>query len=317
MPRPLRVEYAGACYHVMSRGDRREDIFVDEIDRKKFLGLLGRACLKTGWQVHAYCLMSNHWHGVIETPHPNLSAGMRWLLGTYTQSFNRRHRQWGHLFGGRYKAQVIDERSKGYLARACNYVHLNPKRAGLVKNGARLETYPWSSYPAYLRLALREKWLRVDRLLGEHGLQRDTAANRREFARRMEAINPTELGGEHDALRRGWKVGGEDFVDWLADKLARPSKGQTRARAEREVDEILAERLVKDCLRTVGWGLAELEGSAKGDPVKVEMARQLRAQTPMTRRWIAQRLRMGSTGYLSSLLGHDDIKGVLPKSNWF
>jgi REP element-mobilizing transposase RayT len=83
MPRPLRIEYGGARYHVMSRGDRREDIFVDDRDRENFLGLLGRACAKTGWQVHAYCLMTNHWHAVVETPQPNLASGMRWLLGTY------------------------------------------------------------------------------------------------------------------------------------------------------------------------------------------------------------------------------------------
>ena len=126
MPRPLRIEYAGARYHVMSRGDRLEAIFYDDADRQEFLRTLGQACLKTGWQVHAYCLMNNHFHLVIETPQPNLSLGMKWLLGTYTQRFNRRHRHWGHLFGGRYKAQLIDGRSPGYLRAACDYVHLNP-----------------------------------------------------------------------------------------------------------------------------------------------------------------------------------------------
>lgn len=82
--------------------------------------------LKTGWQVHAYCLMSNHFHLVLETPQPNLAAGMKWLLGTYTQRFNRRHWHWGHLFGGRYKARLIDGRKPGYLRAACDYVHLNP-----------------------------------------------------------------------------------------------------------------------------------------------------------------------------------------------
>jgi len=84
MPRPLRIEYAGACYHLMSRGDRREEIFRDDSDRSRFLEVLGKACLKNGWQVHAYCLMSNHFHAVVETPQPNLVAGMRWLPGTYT-----------------------------------------------------------------------------------------------------------------------------------------------------------------------------------------------------------------------------------------
>jgi REP element-mobilizing transposase RayT len=101
MPRPLRIEYEGAMCHVMSRGDRREDIYLDDRDRQDFLRTLGEACAKTGWEIHAYVLMSNHFHFVIETPNPNLSVGMKWLLGTYTQRWNHRWRRWGHLFGGR------------------------------------------------------------------------------------------------------------------------------------------------------------------------------------------------------------------------
>jgi putative transposase len=107
MPRPLRTQYSAARYHVMSRGDGREAIFYNDADRMEFLETLGQACRKTGWQVHAYCLMNNHFHLVLETPQPNLALGMKWLLGTYTQRFNRRHRDWRRLFGGRYKAQLI------------------------------------------------------------------------------------------------------------------------------------------------------------------------------------------------------------------
>jgi REP element-mobilizing transposase RayT len=309
MPRPLRIEYPEARYHVMSRGDRREDIFADETDRKGFLAILGQTCAKTGWEVHAYCLMSNHFHAVVETPQPNLANGMRWLLGTYTQAFNRRHRQWGHLFGGRYKAQLIDERSAGYLAQACNYVHLNPKRAGLLAAGAALQSYPWSSYPGYLKPRMRPDWLRVDRLLGEHGLQSDTAKSRREFSRRMEAIWPADLEGENQPLRRGWRLGAEDFRDRLADKLAPMGRKADRARDRREIDHVLAECLAAECLRAVGWTGRDLEQNPKGDAVKVEIARQIRTQTPMTRQWIAERLHMGSAGYLSQLLGaYDDLK---------
>jgi len=185
-------------------------------------------------------------------------------------------------------------------------VHLNPRRAGLVAGGERLQSYPWSSYPSYLRPGLRPKWLRVDRLLGEHGLEWDTAANRREFARRTEAV--VAEPETNDALRRGWRLGGEDFMDWLADKLTPGArKPVTRRKEEREVDEILAERLTRDCLRTVGWSLAELRHAPKGDPVKVAIAQQLRAQTPMTRHWITERLHMGSAGYLSNLLRVDDV----------
>ena len=308
MPRPLRIQYAGACYHLMSRGDRREVIFADDADRRQFVETLGQTCTKTGWQVHAYCLMSNHFHLVVETPQANLVAGMRWMLGTYTQRFNRRHGHWGHLFGGRYKAQLIDERSPLYLVMACNYVHLNPARAGLVGQGERLEAFPWSSYPAYLRPALRASWLRFDRVLGEHGLQGDTAKNRREFSRRMEQLCSADLPGENMALRRGWKMGAEDFADWLAEKLDRRGRSGERARERRETDEALAERLVQAGLKEVGWGAAELKRRAKGDAVKVAIAQRLRAQTPMTRPWIANRLQMGSASYVSALLGSVDSK---------
>src|ERR1700691_690198 len=104
--RKLRVEYPGAIYHVMNRGDRRELIFQDDSDRKLFLETLGQACAKTGWRIHAYCLMPNHFHLVMETPQPNLVAGMKWLLGVYTKRFTIRHKFSGHLFAGRYKAVI-------------------------------------------------------------------------------------------------------------------------------------------------------------------------------------------------------------------
>ena len=108
MPRKLRVEYPGAIYHVMNRGDRRQAIFRDDRDRERFLATLAEACAKTGWEVHAYCLMPNHFHLVVETPRANLVAGMRWLLGVYTKRFNIRHKFCGHLFAGRYEALTVD-----------------------------------------------------------------------------------------------------------------------------------------------------------------------------------------------------------------
>jgi putative transposase len=105
----------------MSRGDRREEVFCDDLDREDFLKTLGAACQKTGWQVHAYCLMSNHFHLVVETPRANLVEGMKWLLGTYTMRFNRRHKLSGHLFAGRYKSLLIDGATSGYLRTVCDY----------------------------------------------------------------------------------------------------------------------------------------------------------------------------------------------------
>jgi len=140
MARKLRVEYAGAIYHVMNRGDRREPIFKDNADRKLFVETLAKACQKTAWQVHAFCLMSNHFHLVVETPQPNLVAGMKWFLGTYTGRFNRRHKLFGHLFSGRYKSLVVDGSGTGYLKTVCDYVHLNPARAKLLRAQQRLKS---------------------------------------------------------------------------------------------------------------------------------------------------------------------------------
>src|SRR5947199_404556 len=207
MARKLRLQYEGAVYHIMNRGDRRQDIFRDDKDRVRFLDTLGQACAKTKWQVHAWCLMRNHFHLVVETPKPNLVAGMKWFLGTYTSRFNRRHKLFGHLFSGRYKALFVDGSGNGYLKTVCDYVHLNPARAKLVKPDQKLRDFAWSSYPEYLRPAKQRKpWLRVDRLLGEHGISRDNSAACREFETLIELRRASEDGLEFKALLRGWYV---------------------------------------------------------------------------------------------------------------
>jgi len=187
MARPLRVQYAGAIYHVMNRGDRREAVFKDNKDHERFLQTLAEACARTGWQIHAWCLMKNHFHLVIETPQPNLAAGMKWFLGTYTGRFNRRHKFFGHLFGGRYKALAVDGSGNGYLRTICDYVHLNPVRAGLIKGTQSLEAHRWSSFNDYLKgPRKRPVWLRTDRLFGEMGIGADTTVGRRRFEDLME-----------------------------------------------------------------------------------------------------------------------------------
>jgi len=141
MARPLRLEFRGALYHLTSRGDRQEPIFLDDTDRRLFLDLLFKEVRQQKWICYAYCLMDNHYHLLIETPEANLVRGMRRLNGVYTQSFNRRHRRVGHVFQGRYKALLIDR--ENYLLELCRYVVLNPVRAGLVQ---RPEQWSWSSY---------------------------------------------------------------------------------------------------------------------------------------------------------------------------
>lgn len=303
MPRQLRIQYEGAIYHLMNRGDRREDIFRDDADRSSFSQTLGVVCAKTGWQVHAYCLMSNHFHLVVETPRANLVEGMKWLLGTYTMRFNRRHKLNGHLFAGRYKSLLIDESTPSYLRTVCDYVHLNPVRAGLLPKQHRLEKYRWSSYPSYLRSAReREAWLRCDRLLGEHGLQKDSRRARLEFARTMQHRRMEANDADVELIRRGWCFGAQDFVARLLDRIP-DSVGEHHYSTERsQTDEQRAEKIVRIQLAKLGWRNQELRVRRKSDPHKIELARKLRAQTTVSLKWIAQRLEMGTWTHVSNLL---------------
>ena len=289
----------------MNRGDRREAIFADDADRSRFLETLGETCGRTGWQVHAWCLLSNHFHLVVETPRGNLVVGMKRLLGTYTQRFNRRHGQSGHLFQGRYKAQLIDGERSDYLRTACDYVHLNPARAGLVKEEKRLESWVWSSYVDYLRAPRRRAtWLRTDRLLGEHGIQRDGARGRAEFAARMEAQRRKDEPDLHAKLRHGWRLGAEDFLErLLAAGPLRAQSGHGKA-AHEETEEALARRILREELDRAGWEPQDLLERAKGDAVKVKIAKRLRAETALTLGRIAQLLHMGVPTHVAHLLYH-------------
>ena len=303
MSRKLRIEHPGAMYHVMNRGDQREDIFRDDEDRQRFLCTLSEACGKTDWQVHAYCLMRNHFHLVLETPQPNLVFGMKWLLGVYTKRFNIRHKFCGHLFAGRYKALVVEGSGNGYLRTVCDYVHLNPVRAKLLPPEAGLESYPWSSYREYLKPACqRPSWLRVDRLLGEKGIPKDSEAGRRQFGLLMERRRAEESGADYEAIRRDWMLGSETFrQELLAAAVERVGPSHYGAQRQ-ESDRQKAERVVKEELGRLGWEEEDLGARRKGHRAKVMLARRLRQETTMSLKWIAQRLQMGSWTYVSNLL---------------
>ena len=203
MARPLRIEFAGALYHVTSRGDRREAIFEDDEDRWAFLSTLAEVVGRFNWACHAYCLMTNHYHLVVETPDANLSKGMRQLNGVYTQASNRRHRRTGHLFQGRFKGILVDKES--YLLELTRYVVLNPVRAGMV---AQPGEWSWSSYRAMVGEAPTPTWLSTDGLLAQFGEIR-TLARRgyREFV-------AAGIGGDSvwTGLRQQIYLGDEAFV---------------------------------------------------------------------------------------------------------
>ena len=303
MARKLRVEYPGAVYHVMNRGDRREAIFLDDEDRRRFIAALGEACDKTGWRVHALCLMDNHFHLVVETPQPNLVAGMKWFLGTCTGRFNRRHKFFGHLFSGRYKALIVDGSGNGYLKTVCDYVHLNPVRAKLLEPKQPLRDYVWSSWPEYLKNpGKRWPFLRVDRLLGEYHVPQDSAAGRRHLELQVELRRTAEAETDYRRVRRGWCLGNEVFrkelLGQMADRIGQEHYGEERLESETEQ----AEGLVAAGLKKARWTEADLKSQRKGHPVKVRLAQLLRAQTTLTVGRIADRLHMGTRSYAVQLL---------------
>ncbi|MEN8256627.1 MAG: transposase [Thermodesulfobacteriota bacterium] len=141
MARPLRLEFAGAIYHITSRGNARDDIYLGDADRRAFLAILARTVDRYNWLCHAYCLMDNHYHLLIETLDPNLSLGMRQLNGIYTQTYNRNHKRVGHVFQGRFKSILVEKGE--HLLELCRYIVLNPVKAGMVE---KPEQYQWSSY---------------------------------------------------------------------------------------------------------------------------------------------------------------------------
>ncbi len=206
MARPLRIEIPGGLYHVTSRGDRREAIYLDDLDRAAWLELLGKVCERFNWRCHAYCEMTNHYHLIVETPEGNLAQGMRQLNGVYTQYVNRRHQRVGHVFQGRYKSILVEK--DRYLLELSRYVVLNPVRAGRVADPGE---WPWSSYRAMLNPRECPPWLETDWLLGQFNRQRLRAvAQYTDFVRAG-----VGLPSIWEGLRNQIYLGSERFIEQM------------------------------------------------------------------------------------------------------
>ena len=314
MARMPRVEFDGALYHLLCRGDRREAIFLDDKDREMFLATLGEICQRNGWRVHAYVLMSNHYHLLVETPKGNLVSGMHWFQATYTMRYNRRHRLSGHLFAGRYKSLLIDPEERGYLATVSDYIHLNPARAHLTGEKP-LGHYRWSSLRRYGSQGCnRPEWLEVNRVLGELGWS-DRASDRRAYLKRLEERAREKppgrsLGPVPGELRRGWIMGGEQFRGRVLGLIDRLSEAGTRKSGPVEIwgdhGAWNAERFLRAGLEQCKLEKADLPKLRKNDWRKRLIGHLIKKRTGVPLRWIGKHLVMGNESHVSRLCNRID-----------
>ncbi len=308
MPRALRVEYPGAHYHAMCRGNNGQSIFEDDDGRRLFLSTLDEVCEQTGWLIHAYVLMSNHYHLLLETPEANLVAGMKWFQGAYTQRFNAMFKRRGHLFQGRYKAIPIatDPRDGGleYFREVSTYIHLNPFRAGLCGEGCAkpLEEYVWSSYPSYCGLAKkRPDWLVREKVMKTWGLTEGEDWSLRGYREKLERFMRFEedpaagMRGEFEKqIKRGWFIGSEEFRERLdALLMGRAKNDNHRGGQRQEHGPAEAERLIRKALKALGWDEDALLEAKSVQAEKQAVAWLVKTHTAVSGTWITNRLRMG------------------------
>jgi putative transposase len=319
MPRRARIEYEGAFYHLLCRGDRRDAIFLDNEDRQGFLTTLGEACERSGFVVHSYVLMDNHYHLLLETPAGNLVAGMKWFQGTYTARFNARHRLRGHLFAGRYKAVLVEGEEPAYGRVVSDYIHLNPARAGIVNaKNPQLRTYKWSSFPIFCGEGKPPKWLRAADVFSWQRLDWRRAADRRAYGkylqRRAEESwkeqsrrKAREAGELLKELRSGWILGGEAFRDRmlnLAAGVVREKRRESFGGEElRAYDVSAAKKLLERGLGALGETLVSVRPMRRNDPRKQGLAWLIKSNTMAGDEWITRKLDMGHRSNVSRAVG--------------
>lgn len=276
MSRRLRIQYADAIYHVMARGNARQDIVGDDADRQRLIDGLDKAVHRSGWVLYAFVLMTNHLHLVLKTPRANLSKGMQLLLSSYANWWARRRQAGGHLFQGRFRTELVEDET--YLWVLTRYVHLNPVRAGIV---ARPELWPWSSYPGYAYRSRRFDWVAYEQLFaawsGEFG-GTDAEASYRRFVK-AGISNPPQAPWTQ--ARHKWILGSGRFVDRLRILIQGRARNDLR-RDERVLLGVDLDRVVQTVCRHYGVDRSELARRGSRSPARAALAFLARKYTEAT-----------------------------------
>jgi len=301
MARKPRLEFEGAIYHVINRGNYRKDLFSEQGSAAAFEKALGESCEKCGWVIHAYVLMSNHYHVALETPGANLVAGMAWLQGTFANRFNRFHGERGHVFQSRYQSILIEEGRP--LLGLVNYIHLNPVRAGLV-DVANLKEYAFSSYPKFFGRRM-PGWLCRERFLGSLDFP-DSVSGMNKYAQYLETVEEKDPG-KHDELTRrycaGWAVASAEYRKDIKAMYAERSESKEWQGADvMEMREGKWERELEGLLSRAGKTNGDIETAPKSAKWKVEIAREMKKKTTATNSWLARNLGMGHPSRVCNLI---------------
>ena len=278
MARKLRLEFPGACYHVINRGNYRSDVFRSDKTKVAFVACLFEACAKSRWRLHAFVVMRNHYHLALETPEGNLVAGMQWLQSTFANRFNRLRAECGHLFQGRYKALLVEGGDP--LALVCHYIHLNPVRAGVL-SVERLRMYSASSYSYLWRPKDRPSFLQLQWTLISTGRWADTEAGWTAYADYLAwqvERGPAGKSNAYVSLSQGWAVGGTEFKSALLRNhaVARDSRAW-EVEGVKQVRELQWHRALRRALAIAGKGDREIATSPKSARWKLAVASWMKA----------------------------------------
>ena len=303
MPFKLRLEFPGAIYHAINRGNYRRWIFADDRTKTAFESCLFEACERCQWLLHAFVVMSNHYHLALETPLGNLVAGMQWLQSTFANRFNRLRKECGHLFQSRYKALPMEFGDA--LGHVCHYAHLNPVRAGIlpVEN---LSDYRWSSYWYLTHPAERPRFLRVESALDDAGGLPDSLAGWEcyaDYLRWQAAEGPAGRNAAYVSMSRGWAIGSDEFKQGLLQDHT--VAAEARAWAEGGAAEVRAMRWQTALAAALARipSLKKKRAGHKSAPWKVAVATHLKQTTDVPNPWLAHHLAMGSAAYVSKHAG--------------
>lgn len=305
MARPLRVEFSGACYHVLNRGNYRRDLFREAGAAEAFERTLGEAAGRFGWRLHAYVIMSNHFHLAVELAEPNLSEGMKWLQGTWIRRYNGFRRLVGRPFQGRYKALLV---APGHaLAQVCHYIHLNPLRARLCA-ATTLRDYRWSSLGRFVRRE-RIPWLAPETVLLDAGALPDTPGGWRRYLDYLEFL-ATDAGARKELIAenmsRGWCLGDPGFRRDMR-QAARERGADLERFAGLESEAVRRERAqaweerLQALAQAARSDLAALP-PAKSHPAKTLLAAAMKTTCSVSNAWLAERLGMGKPASASQFV---------------